>query len=150
MKVILLEKIRNFGSIGDVVKVKPGFGRNFLVPKKKAVSATPANIAKFEAQRAEIERMAKETFALAEKRAAQLNEKLFTIMAKAGEEGRLFGSIGTADIAKAITDVSGVQVERGEVKLPHGAIRQTGEYDIDLYLHSDVMVVVKINVVAEV
>ncbi len=150
MKVILLEKIRGLGDIGTTVNVKPGYGRNFLIPQKKAVSATPANLAKFEAQRANFERKANETFAAAEQRAAQINGKTLTIAAKTGEEGRLFGSIGTSDIAKAISDNFGVTVTRAEVKMPHGAIRQTGEYSLELHLHSDVTATLLVNVIAEV
>lgn len=148
MKVILLEKIRRLGSIGDVVSVKPGYGRNFLIPQGKATSATPANVAKFEARRAELEKMAADAFAAAQARAAKLTDKIFTIAMKAGDEGRLFGSVGTNDVAKLITG-QGIEVERSEVRMPSGAIRQTGEYPIDLNLHSDVVVTVKINIVAE-
>lgn len=150
MKVILLEKNRRLGNIGDVAEVKAGYGRNYLLPQKKAVSATPANLAKFEAERAEIERKAQIALVAAQERANKLLDKVLTISAKTGEEGRLFGSIGTTDIAKAVTDGLGVAVTRSEVKLPHGAIRQTGEYTIDIYLHSDVVAAVKLNVVAEI
>lgn len=150
MKVILLEKNRNLGNIGDIVNVKPGFGRNYLIPQKKAASATPANLAKFEAQRAEFERLAKEAIAAAQARADLIANKTITISAKTGEEGRLFGSIGTSDVAKAIVDTCAVKIARGEVKMPHGAIRQTGEYSIDVHLHGDVIVAVKVNVVPEV
>lgn len=148
MKVILLEKNRHLGNIGDVVSVKPGYGRNYLIPQGKAASATKQNLARFEAQRAEIEKVAAETLAFAQQRASQLLDQAITIAAKVGEEGRLFGSIGTADIATALTNF-GVQVNRAEVRLPHGAIRQTGEYSIDLHLHHDVVTTVKIVVVAE-
>ena len=149
MKVILMQNIRNVGKIGEVVNVKPGFGRNFLIPQKKAVSATPANLAKFEAQRADIERAAKEAFDAASARATQLQGKVITILAKTGDEGRLFGSIGTGDIAKAITDECGIEVARREVMMPNGAIRQTGEYLIDVQLHSEVNVIVKVIVAAD-
>lgn len=149
MKVILMQNIRNVGKIGDMVNVKPGYARNFLVPQKKAVSATAANVAKFEAQRAEIEKAAKESFEAAQARAAQLEGKTLTMLAKTGEEGRLFGSIGTSDIAKAITDSLGIEVARREVMMPHGAIRQTGEYLVDVQLHSDVNVLMKVIVAPE-
>lgn len=147
MKVILLEKNRHLGNIGDVISVKPGFGRNFLIPQGKASSATKQNIERFEAQRAEIERAAAEVLAFAQKRAAQLHEQVITITVKVGEEGRLFGSVGTADIAAAVSGF-GVAVTRAEVRLPNGAIRFTGEYDVDLQLHHDVVTTVKIAVVA--
>ncbi len=150
MKVILMQKIRHLGDIGAVVKVKPGFGRNFLIPQKKAISATPANLAKFEAQRAEIEKAAQAALLAAQARAEQLTGKVLTIAAKTGEEGRLFGSVGTSDIAKAITNNFGVEVLRAEVSLPNGALRQIGEYMIDLHFHSDVNFVLPVNIISEV
>lgn len=150
MKVILLEKNRHLGNIGDLVNVKPGYGRNYLIPQKKATAATAANIAKFEADRAEIERKAKEAMAAAQILANQLSGKVINLAAKAGEEGRLFGSIGTTDLAQAIHDQLNLTVARSEVKMPHGTIRQVGEYNIDIQLHSDIMVAIKVVVVAEV
>lgn len=150
MKVILLEKIRRLGNIGDVVSVKPGYGRNFLIPQGKAATATEANVAKFEARRAEIERAAQAALESAKDRASKLAEKVITISAKAGEEGRLFGSIGTGDIASSIKKDLNLDVERSEIKMPFGAIRQTGEYNIDLHLHSDVTANIKVVVVAEI
>lgn len=147
MKVILLEKNRHLGNIGDVVSVKPGFGRNYLIPQGKAASATKNNLARFEAQRAEIERLAAEKLAHAQQRLAQLVDQTITIMAKVGEEGRLFGSIGTSDIATAVT-AHGVEVTRAEVRLPNGVIRLVGEYQIDLHLHHDVTTTVKVVVAA--
>lgn len=148
MEVILLEKIENLGSLGDRVKVKPGYGRNYLLPQGKAAPATPENIAEFEARRAELEKVAAEALAVAQARRDQLADMTLTIAAKAGEEGKLFGSIGTSDIADAI-NAAGVEVERHEVRLPSGAFRQTGEYDVDLHLHSDVNVTVKLVIEAE-
>ena len=148
MEVILLEKIENLGTLGDRVKVKPGYGRNYLLPQGKAAPATPENIAEFEARRAELEKVAAETLAAAEARREQLTDMSLTIAAKAGEEGKLVGSIGTSDIADAI-NAAGVEVERQEVRLPGGAFRQTGEYDVDLHLHSDVNVTVKLVIEAE-
>jgi large subunit ribosomal protein L9 len=148
MNVILLEKVHKLGNLGDTVAVKPGFGRNFLIPKGMAVPATPDNVAKFEARRAELENTAAEKLAAAESRRDSLANITVTIAHKAGDEGKLFGSVGTADIAHAITE-AGVQVEKREVRLPEGAIRQIGEYDIDIELHSDVVASVKLNVVAE-
>ncbi len=148
MEVILLEKVENLGNLGDLVKVKPGYARNYLLPKGKAKRATPENIAEFEARRAELERLAAEALAAAQNRKAQLEGLEVTIPVKAGEEGRLFGSIGTADIAEAITK-AGVKVKRQEVRMPEGPIRVIGEYEITLHLHSDVDAVVKVNVVNE-
>lgn len=150
MKVILLEKNRHLGNIGDLVNVKPGYGRNYLIPQKKATSATPANIAKFETERAEIERKAKEAMAAAQTVADQLSGKAITLTAKAGEEGRLFGSIGTTDLAQAIQAQLNLPVARSEVKMPHGSIRQVGEYNIDIQLRGDIMTAIKVVVVAEI
>ncbi len=148
MEVILLEKIENLGNLGDRVNVKPGFGRNYLLPQGKAAPATAENIAEFEAQRAELEKAAAEALALAESRRDSLADMVVTISAKAGEEGKLFGSVGTSDIADAI-NAAGVEVERNEIRLPEGAFRQTGEYDVDLHLHTDVNVTVKLVIEAE-
>ncbi|MFA5530961.1 MAG: 50S ribosomal protein L9 [Thiohalomonadaceae bacterium] len=148
MEVILLDKVRNLGNLGDKVKVRNGYGRNFLIPQGKAVLATADNLAKFEARRAELEKAAAAELAEAQARAekvAALGE--VTITAKAGEEGKLFGSVGTADIADAIT-AAGVEVSKAEVKLPEGALRHTGEYSIDVSLHSDVVQAVTVKVVA--
>ena len=148
MEIILLEKIENLGAMGDKVTVKPGFGRNYLVPKGKAKPATPENIAEFEARRAELEKIAADALAQAEARREQLDGKTINIAAKAGEEGKLFGSIGTADITDAVK-AAGVDIERHEVRLPEGAFRQVGEYDVTLHLHSDVNATVKLVVTAE-
>lgn len=147
MEVILLEKITNLGNLGDKVSVKSGYARNFLLPQGKATVATAANVAEFEARRAELEKQAAELKAEAEARAAQLNELEITITATAGDEGKLFGSIGTHDIADALT-ASGVPVAKSEVRLPNGTIRQTGEYDVALHLHTDVEASVRLVVVA--
>jgi large subunit ribosomal protein L9 len=148
MNVILLEKVHKLGSLGDTVAVKPGFGRNFLIPKGMAVSATPDNIAKFEARRAELENVAAEKLSAAESRRESLAEIAVTIAHKAGDEGKLFGSVGTAEIARAISE-AGTEVEKREVRLPEGPIRQIGEYDSDIELHSDVVATVKVTIVAE-
>lgn len=147
MEVILLEKVANLGDLGDKVNVKAGYGRNFLLPQGKATPATAENVAAFEARRAELEKTAAEKRAAAEARAAQLNELEVTITANTGEEGKLFGSIGTQDIADALT-ASGVEVVKSEVRLPNGTIRQTGEYDVTLNLHTDVEATIKLIVVA--
>ncbi|MEW5250801.1 50S ribosomal protein L9 [Microbulbifer sp. 2201CG32-9] len=148
MEVILLDKVGKLGNVGDRVEVKAGFGRNFLLPTGKAVAATADNVAKFEAERAELEAAAAAKVATAEGRAAQLAEVSVTIAANAGDEGKLFGSIGTRDIADAIT-AAGVEVAKAEVKLPEGALREVGEYDVDVQLHADVITTVKVIVEAE-
>lgn len=148
MEVILLEKIRNLGSLGDQVNVKPGYGRNFLVPQGKAVPATKANVEEFEQRRAELEKQAAEKLSAAEVRKEKLEGLEVTISAKAGDEGKLFGSIGTRDIAEAISE-AGVEVEKAEVRLTEGTIRQTGDYEVELQLHSDVEAAIKLVVVAE-
>jgi large subunit ribosomal protein L9 len=148
MEVILLEKIENLGAMGERVNVKAGYGRNYLIPKGKAAPATADNIAAFEARRAELEKIAAADLTAAEARGEQLADMSVTIAAKAGEEGKLFGSIGTADIAHAISE-AGVAVDRHEVRLPEGALRQTGEHDVQLHLHTDVNVTVKLVIEAE-
>ncbi len=149
MEVILLENIGSLGSLGDKVTVKPGYGRNFLVPKGKAVPASSENLAKFEARRAELEAAAAASFEVAQQRGANIEALAqIAIAATAGEEGKLFGSVGTRDIAGAITE-AGVAVDKSEVRLPEGVIRELGEYDIMLQLHADVAVNIAIAVVAE-
>ncbi len=148
MEVILLEKVANLGSLGDKVKVKPGFGRNFLLPQGKATAATEENIAAFEARRAELEKAAAEALAAAEKRAESLNGLQVTIAARAGDEGKLFGSIGTGDIAKAVTD-AGQEIERNEVRLPEGPFRMLGEFEVQIHLHSDVDATITLTIEAE-
>jgi len=148
MEVILLEKVDNVGKIGDKVKVKSGYARNFLIPKGKATLATPANVAKFEARRAELEAKAAAEIAEAQGRAAKLEGLVLTIKMQAGTEGKLFGSVGTVDIAEAIGK-HGVEVERSEVRLPDGPLRALGEHVVDVHLHSDVNVELKVVVEAE-
>lgn len=149
MEVILLERIRNLGALGDKVKVKAGYGRNFLIPGGKAVYATPSNIEKFEARRAELEMIAAQHLKEAQTRQqALLALGAITIQSKAGDEGKLFGSVGTRDMAEAITKL-GVEVAKSEIHLPMGAIRQTGEYEIDIEFHSDVNSTIKIVIVPE-
>ena len=148
MNVILLEKVNNLGDLGDEVSVKAGFARNFLLPKKKAVQANDANRAVFEERRKELEDAANEKLSAAKGRAEALNEYLLTIQVKAGEEDRLFGSVGTQDIADALVS-KGLEVERSEVRLPDGAIRVLGEYEVDIQLHSDVTATIQLHVVAE-
>lgn len=149
MEVILLEKMRNLGAFGETVKVKSGFARNYLIPQGKAVYATKDNLAKFEQRRAELERLAAERFSQATAKQKALSElPLIIINAKAGEEGKLFGSVGTRDLADAITK-AGVQVEKREVRLPEGALRNIGEYEITIELENDVTATVKVNVAPE-
>jgi large subunit ribosomal protein L9 len=149
MEVILLENISNLGALGDKVNVKAGFGRNYLVPQGKAVPATASNIAEFEARRAELEAAAAATLAAAETRAEAINALgLISIAANAGEEGKLFGSVGTRDIAEAIT-AAGCEVDKSEVRLPEGALRDLGEYEIAIQVHGDVFAAVAIAVIPE-
>jgi len=148
MEVILLEKVANLGNIGDRVKVRSGFGRNFLLPQGKATLATAANVAKFEARRAELERLAQEQFSSAQQRAAALKDFHLTIHAKAGTEGKLFGSIGTADIAEAGTR-AGHAIARSEVRLPNGPLRMVGEHSVNLHLHADIDVTLPVTIIAE-
>jgi large subunit ribosomal protein L9 len=148
MEVILLQKVANLGTIGDRVKVKSGYGRNFLLPKGKATLATPANVARFEARRAELEKVAHAELTSATDRAEALKDFKLQITAKAGSEGKLFGSIGTADIAEACT-AQGHKVARSEVRLPSGPIRTVGEHQVGLHLHTDVNVQLAVTVVAE-
>jgi large subunit ribosomal protein L9 len=148
MEVILLEKVENLGNLGDRVNVRPGFGRNFLIPSGKATPATEEHIKAFEARRAELEKAAADALAEAEARCAKLDGLTVTIKAKAGEEGKLFGSVGTTDIAEAVT-AAGVPLERSEVHLPEGAFRQVGEYQVQVHLHSDVNTEITLTIEAE-
>jgi large subunit ribosomal protein L9 len=148
MEVILLQKVANLGNIGDRVKVRSGFGRNFLLPQGKATLATPENVARFEERRAELERAAREHLSSAEERAAAMKDFKLTIRAKAGTEGKLFGSIGTSDIAEACTR-EGFKVERSEVRLPSGPLRVLGEHTVSLHLHADIDVPLHVTIVAE-
>lgn len=148
MEVILLDNIANLGSLGDKVSVKAGYGRNYLVPQGFALPATKANIEEFEKRRAELEKQAAERLGAAEARKASIDGASVTIARKAGDEGKLFGSVGTADIAEALT-AAGTEVDKSEVRLPEGVFRATGVYDIAIHLHADVDANVTINVVAE-
>lgn len=149
MQVILLDKIGNLGNLGDQANVKSGYARNFLIPQGKAVMATKANVEVFETRRAELEAKVAEQLAACQARADQINALEAVVLAsKAGDEGKLFGSIGTRDIADAIT-AAGVKVAKSEVRLPEGALRNIGEFDISIQLHSEVFADVKLQVVAE-
>ena len=148
MDVILLEKIANLGNLGDKVNVKGGYARNFLLPQGKATAATAANVEAFEARRAELEKQAAEKKAEADARAAKLADLTVTIAANSGDEGKLFGSIGTRDIAEAVS-AAGYPLEKAEVRLPNGALRNTGEFDVAVHLHTDVETTLKLIIVAE-
>ncbi|MEM6819982.1 MAG: 50S ribosomal protein L9 [Pseudomonadota bacterium] len=149
MEVILLEKVENLGGIGDKVTVKSGYGRNFLLPQGKATLATPANLEEFEARRAELEAKAAEELTAAQKRAGELEGARVEIKALAGTEGKLFGSVGTMDIAEAFT-AAGLPIQRSEVRLTdEGAFRELGEHEIGLHLHADVDVMATVVVVAD-
>ncbi|MGD9152217.1 MAG: 50S ribosomal protein L9 [Gammaproteobacteria bacterium] len=147
MKIILLEKVHKLGNLGDTVEVKSGFGRNFLIPQGKAVPATKENIAKFEARRAELEKAAAEALAAAQQRAEKFKGIELTIVRKAIEEGKLFGSVGARDIVDAFAE-KGMTVEKREVILPEN-IHEVGEYEIELLLHSDVKVKIPVKIEAE-
>lgn len=149
MEVILLEKVRNLGGLGDQVKVKSGYGRNYLIPKGKAVMATKENVARFEERRAELEAKAGEQLAAAQSRAEKLaGLGVVTIVARAGDEGKLFGSVSASDVADAVT-AAGVEVAKSEVKMPEGALRQIGEFELMVQLHTDVSQDITVQVVAE-
>jgi large subunit ribosomal protein L9 len=148
MEIILLQKVANLGQIGDRVKVKSGYARNFLVPTGRATMATTANIAKFEAQRAELEAKAGEELKRAQERAQNFESFKLELKAKAGAEGKLFGSIGTADIAEAAVK-AGRPIARAEVRMPTGPIRSTGDHQVQLHLHTDVNVALTVTISAD-
>ena len=148
MELILLQKVVNLGNLGDKVNVKPGFGRNYLVPQGKAVPATAANLAEFEARRAEYEAKARDALSTAEARKAKLEGAVVTIHANASTEGKLYGSVGPREIAEALTK-AGTEVSKSEVVLGEGAFRNVGEYEVVVHLHADVETPVKVNIVAE-
>jgi large subunit ribosomal protein L9 len=149
MEVILLQKVENLGNLGDKVKVKAGFGRNYLIPQGKATAATAANLAAFEARRAELEKEAQASLEKAMTRKSEFDAAGAIVMsAKAGAEGKLFGSIGTVDLAEAFAR-KGIKVERRELRLPHGPIRVVGEHSVEVHLHSDVNVSVPVTIKSE-
>lgn len=148
MEIILLEKIRNLGVLGDKVSVKPGYGRNFLIPQGLAVPANAANTKSFEIRRAEIEAAANERLLAAQKRAEKLEGLLVTMAARAAE-GKLYGSLNVSDVAKAITAATGTDVAKSEVQMPNGPIRYVGEYEFVVELHTDVETIVKVVVVED-
>ncbi len=148
MEIILLEKVHNLGELGEQVKVKPGYGRNYLIPSGKAVAATTDNIKKFEARRTELEKQQKESLDQATARVDKMVDLSVTISRKAGAEGKLFGSVSTIDIAESVIE-TGIDLAKHEVRLPDGPIRVIGEFDITVQLHADVTATIKVNVVAE-
>nr|VFJ92583.1 MAG: large subunit ribosomal protein L9 [Candidatus Kentron sp. LFY]VFJ98486.1 MAG: large subunit ribosomal protein L9 [Candidatus Kentron sp. LFY] len=149
MEIILLEKTENLGVLGDIVKVKSGYARNHLLPKGKAVLATPENVATFEARRAELEKQQNESLENARARAEKIDDLAISISARAGgDEGRLFGSVSAKEIAATAME-AGVEIEREEIRLPTGPLRRTGEHEITVHLHPDVEAIIKVNVVPE-
>jgi large subunit ribosomal protein L9 len=148
MEIILIQKVANLGNIGDKVKVKAGYGRNFLLPQGKATLATAENVAKFEARRAEFEKAANDELASAKSRAAKLEGFKLSLTAKAGGEGKLFGSVGNSDIVEGLKK-AGHTVERAEVRMPNGPIRQAGEHVVQLHLHTDVNVDLPVVIIGE-
>ena len=148
MDVILLEKVANLGQLGDKVTVKPGYARNFLIPQGKAKPATPDNLAEFEARRAELEKAAAESLAKAQARADSITALKISIAHAAGDEGKLFGSVGAAEIAAAVT-AAGADLKKAEVRLPNGALRSTGEHTVGVQLHTDVMIELTLEITPE-
>ncbi|MEJ2175220.1 MAG: 50S ribosomal protein L9 [bacterium] len=148
MQVILMERVANLGNLGDVVKVKDGFARNYLIPHGKAKRATPENLAVFESRRAELERVQAEALAAAQARATQLEGLMIQITQKAGVDGRLFGSVTNFDIVEALGK-QGVEVERAQVRMPQGPLKQVGEFPIPISLHTDVIATITVSVLGE-
>ena len=148
MQVLLLEKIHNLGDLGDEVRVKPGYGRNYLVPQGKALPATDEHRAAFELRRAELEKQQADILSAAQRRASEIEGMEITLVRKAGEEGKLFGSVGAADVADAVK-AAGVEVERSEVRLPESNLRQTGDYEVGFSLHPDVTANITVHIEGE-
>ena len=148
MQVILMEKVVNLGNLGDVVKVRDGFARNFLIPQGRAKRATPDNLKAFEARRAELEKAQAASLAKAQERAAKLEGLMVQITQKAGVDGRLFGSVGNYDIVEAL-EKQGIDIERSQVRMPQGPLKQVGDYPIQIALHSDVVATITVSVLGE-
>lgn len=148
MQIILLENVANLGNLGEQVNVKAGYGRNFLIPQHKAVAATEENIKTFDARRAELQKVADEKLGVAQARAEKISALDITLSTKAGEEGKLFGSITVRDIADAANS-RGIDIQKGEIKMPSGPIRELGEFEIKIQLHPDVTATLKVGVIAE-
>jgi len=148
MEVILLEKVGKLGGLGDRVTVKGGYARNFLLPQGRAVLANEANVAEFEARRAELEKLAQEALDAATARADALNSQTVSITAKSGDEGKLFGSIGTRDIAEA-AEQAGLTIDKSEVRLPEGPLRTTGDHEVQVQLHAEVFATITVSITGE-
>ena len=146
MQVILMEKVRNLGNLGDKVNVKSGYGRNFLIPQNKAVFATEKNIEQFNARRAELEKKAKATLASAEQRAAKLNDITVVISAQASDEGKLYGSVGPNEVAEALV-LKSIEICKREIVMPEGPIHSIGQYVIEIHVHSDVIANLQVEIV---
>ena len=148
MEVILLEKVGKLGDLGDRVVVKSGYARNFLLPQGRAVAANDANIAEFESRRAELEKVAQEALSAATSRAESVNGQTIVIKAKAGDEGKLFGSIGTRDISEAAS-VQGTVLDKNEIRLPEGPLRMSGDYEVKCQLHPEVIATITVSIIGE-
>jgi large subunit ribosomal protein L9 len=148
MQIILLEKVVNLGNLGDVVKVKDGYARNFLIPQRMAKRATPAAMAEFEARRAELEKVAAEKLAAAQAIADKMNGTAVSVARKAGMDGRLFGSVGNADIAEALKG-AGFDIDKSAIRMPDGPLKTVGEFPLEVALHTDVLATITVAVVAE-
>ena len=148
MEVILLEKVGKLGGLGDRVTVKGGYARNFLLPQGRAVLANESNVAEFETRRAELEKAAKEQLDAATARAESLNQKVVAITAKAGDEGKLFGSVGTRDISEA-AEAAGLTLDKSEVRLPEGPLRTTGEHEVQCQVHAEVFATITVVIAGE-
>lgn len=148
MQVILLERVANLGNLGDVVKVKDGFARNYLIPHGKAKRATPENLAVFESRRAELERLQADALGAAQARAAQLEGLMIQVTQKAGVDGRLFGSVTNFDIVEALGK-QGIEIERAQVRMPQGPLKQVGDFPIPIVLHTDVVATITVSVLGE-
>jgi large subunit ribosomal protein L9 len=148
MQVILKEKVENLGVLGDVVNIKPGYARNFLIPLGKAVQATQANLEVFNLQKTDLEKVEKARFDAAVTTAETIKDKVYTIPAKAGESGKLFGSVGTVEVAEAVSKATGKSIEKSQVRMPEGVIRNIGEFDLTVHMYTDVDADIKIKVIA--
>jgi large subunit ribosomal protein L9 len=148
MQIILMEKVANLGTLGDVVKVKDGYARNFLIPEGKAKRATPASLAEFEARRAELEKIQAEVLAAAQERAAKLDGMTVQVTQKAGVDGRLFGSVTNVDIMEALK-AQGIEVEKSSIRLPNGPLKMIGDHPVSVALHTDVVVGITVSVLGE-
>ena len=149
MQIILMEKVANVGNLGDVVKVKDGFARNFLIPEGKAKRATTKNLAEFEARRADLEKKANESLTGAQERGAKLEGTKVDVTQKAGVDGRLFGSVTNSDIATALKAATGIELKKGDVRMPQGPLKHVGEFPLVVQLHTDVLANIVVHVIGE-